>query len=466
MKSDIVGHILSLTPMEFGAHDTNYYVSVITEDIRTVYDDYFSCVFDFFQSIMRIVIFSCFMFYLNWIMACVVLGFSVLSILIPRLVGKKLTGLQKLLSEEIARYVGTIEELFGSFSLVNRFTRRALLRRHDDSCRKREETVFRYQKYRSFVEIFAGLSLYLINIATFIAGIILIYTGNLKLGSFVGLLSYIDLVSVPVRDMIYQFIGIHSSLPLRQKLEGILAAPPADAPALPEGGSHRIELQHVSFCREDFALHDISLRLEPGRKYALVGPSGAGKTTILDLILGRLTGYEGQILLDGQDIRSVDISGILADIGQNAVIFHASGLDNVTVFGSYHSPRLEEYITRTDSEGLMREDFGEAGSKLSGGEKNRIALLRALNRECPILIGDEMFAALDQGSRARLDAYLFQEEQRTVLSVTHDITEEALSPYDEIILLDAGQIVRTGAPDRMIPFVRDYFHSRGIAAQA
>lgn len=456
LKCAVADRFLSLPQEKFHEEDSAYYMSVLTEDIPLLYQDYFLCVFDFFSSIIRVVVYVVFMFCLNPILAAVIFAVCLATVAIPNIGGKRLSALRNEQAEENARYIGKMKEIFEGFILVNPITRKAFAERHEGACQKRESATYRYNRFSSFVEVFAGLSLYIINIAAFVCGLILIQSGLLTVGSFVGLLAFVDLIALPVQDIMYQIIGIRSAGEIKEKIENVLKLPEAA-----EKTKNRLEdsivVRNLSFAREDFVLKDIDLTLKKGRKYAVVGKSGAGKTTLLKLLLGYYEGYEGTITYDGVPQERCELTEMIAEIDQNAVIFNAGARDNITLFGSYESDSFDTYVEALDAGTLMRENFGEAGANISGGEKNKIALLRALNRECRVLFCDEMFSALDEKNKKQISDYLFGRGDLTLVSVTHDIQEEALKFYDEIIVMDGGQILRQGETEIMLPYLKELF---------
>ncbi len=456
LKCAIVDKFLSLSQEKFHEEDSAYYMSVLTEDIPVLYQDYFMCVFDFFNSIIRVVVYLVFMFCLNPVLAAVIFVVCLATVAIPNIGGKRLGTLRNEQVGENARYIGKMKEIFEGFILVNPITRRAFTERHEEACRKREAATYRYNRFSSFVEVFAGLSLYIINIAAFVCGLVLIRLDMLTVGSFVGLLAFVDLIALPVQDIMYQIIGIRSAGEIKEKIEGVLKLPET-AGKTKNRLEDSIVVRNLNFTREDFALKGIDLTLKKGRKYAVVGKSGAGKTTFLKLLLGYYGGYEGTIAYDGVPQEQCELTEMIAEINQNAVIFNAGAKENITLFGSYRSDRLDNYVEALDAGALMRENFGEDGANISGGEKNKIALLRALNRECDVLFCDEMFSALDEQNKKQISDYLSGCDDLTILSVTHDIREEALELYDEIIVMEEGQIVRQGERESMLPFLKEFF---------
>lgn len=456
LKCAVTDKFLSMPQEKFHEEDSAYYMSVLTEDIPVLYQDYFMCVFDFFNSIIRVAIYLLFMFWLNPILAAVIFAVSLATVAIPNIGGKRLGALRNEQVAENARYIGNIKELFEGFILVNPVTRKSFAARHEDACRKREAATYRYNRFSSFVEVFAGLSLYIINIAAFVCGLILIRLDLLTVGSFVGLLAFVDLIALPVQDIMYQIIGIRSAGEIKEKIENVL-----NLPETSERTKNLLEdsivVKGLSFTQEDFTLRGIDLTLKKGRKYAIVGKSGAGKTTLLKLLLGYYGSYEGSIAYDGIPQEQCELTEMIAEINQDAVIFNAGARDNITLFGSYQSDSLDAYVEALDAGALMRESFGEDGVNISGGEKNKIALLRALNRECKVLFCDEMFSALDEKNKKHISDYLAGRKDLTILSVTHDIQEESLMLYDEIIVMDAGQIIRQGTAEIILPFLKELF---------
>ena len=191
------------------------------------------------------------------------------------------------------------------------------------------------------------------------------------------------------------------------------------------------------------------LRLEPGRKVALVGPSGAGKTTIVNLLLRFLNPTAGRVTIDGRDIREYaqdDVRGVFALAGQNAHLFDttiranlllarpsASELELTSALGQ---ARLADWVASLP-DGLDTI-VGEEGMRLSGGQRQRLVLSRALLADAPVLVLDEPTAHLDTATAERLmDDVLDASAGRTVLLITH--RPEGLAQMDEIVELPADR---------------------------
>ncbi len=230
---------------------------------------------------------------------------------------------------------------------------------------------------------------------------------------------------------------------------------------------HQIEFRHVSFAYNDnksgeliYVLKDINLVIPKGKTIALVGQSGSGKSTMVDLIPRYYDVQEGEVLIDGINVKDLavhDLRQLIGNVNQEAILFNASFKDNIR-FGKTDATDEEianaakianayEFITK--SEKGFDTNIGDRGGRLSGGQRQRISIARAILKNPPILILDEATSALDtESERLVQDALEKLMKTRTTVAVAHRLS--TIKHADEICVLHEGRIVERGSHDELI----------------
>ncbi|MGS1093876.1 ABC transporter ATP-binding protein [Aquamicrobium terrae] len=295
--------------------------------------------------------------------------------------------------------------------------------------------------------------------------------GAITVGAVAFTLSLVLRLNMLLGRLMMQLNGILRNLGVLENSKALISQPLGlvDAPDAKElvvaGG--RIDVKNLTFHygKGQGVLDAIDLVVRPGEKVGLVGPSGAGKTTLVNLILRLYDTEGGRIAIDGQDIAAVTQNSLRANIGvvsQETALFHRSLRDNIRlgapdatdaeVIAAAKKAEAHEFILALqDNKGRHGYDafVGERGVKLSGGQRQRVAISRVFLKDAPILILDEATSALDSDVEAAIQENLHRlMEGKTVIAIAHRLS--TIAALDRLVVLDRGRIVEEGTHDELV----------------
>jgi ATP-binding cassette subfamily C protein LapB len=314
---------------------------------------------------------------------------------------------------------------------------------------------------------FAALSANLVYVGTVIVGVYLIAEGELTVGGLIACTIIGGRAMAPLGQVASILTRFHQSKMALETLNGIMRLPVDRTPE--QAYVHRpelkgaVEFKHVVFSypgEKNPALNGVSLRVAPGERVGLIGRVGSGKTTLEKLILGLYEPQEGSVLVDGTDVRQLDPADLRRNIGcvpQDVFLFHGTLRENITLGAAFADDAavlraatvagVEDFATRHPLGYDL--NVGERGEALSGGQRQAVAIARALLLDPPILLLDEPTSAMDNGAEARFMQRLAQQlAGRTLILVTHRASLLAL--VERLVVMDGGRIVADGPKDGVL----------------
>lgn len=321
--------------------------------------------------------------------------------------------------------------------------------------------------YSSITVYFAALAANLVTVGVVIAGVYRIGEGLMTTGALVACTIIAGRAMAPLGQVATILTRFHQARTSLQALDRIMRMPVERAPDA--AFVHRprlegaIEFKNVTFAypgQKLPALVDVSFKVAPGERVALIGRVGSGKTTLEKLILGLYEPGAGAVMVDGTDLRQLDPADLRRNVGcvpQDVFLFQGSLRENITM----GAPFVDDTTMLRAAAIAGVEDFaarhpmgydlnvGERGELLSGGQRQAVAIARALLMEPPILVLDEPTSAMDNGAEARFMARMAKEiPGRTLLLVTHRAS--LLSLVDRLIVMDGGRLVADGPKERVL----------------
>ena len=410
----------------------------------------------------------CVLFYMSTELTLITLLALPVSFYFISKVGRKLRRSSSEAQALIARIVSQFEETISGIRIVKAFNAQRYVRRRMEETNSAHRSIskktFNRLELASPLSEFLGIS---VGMAIFFYGGWMLENGRLDMtiGAFMGYWLFYYQLLEPARSVAHAYALIQRGLVSGERVFGILDMPvtirKSENPIAVSAFNDRIEYRNVCFAyQSEPVLHQINLTVKKGQMVALVGQSGAGKTTMVDLLPRFYDVTDGEILLDGVNVKNYDphdLTGLMGVVTQEAILFNDTVFNNIA-FGA-ENMREEVVINAAKianaHEFIMempdgyRSNIGDRGCKLSGGQRQRISIARAVLKNPPILILDEATSALDtESERLVQDALARLMQNRTSIVIAHRLS--TIQHADLIVVLQKGEIVEQGAHAELI----------------
>ena len=461
----------------FRKENTSTYVSGMTNDAGIIEENYLSSMFTIGEQIFLFIGSLILMLWYSPLLTLIAIGFSLLPVIASVATGRKLVSLEQDVSNRNEKFLAMISEVLTGFSVVKSFNAEGRIGRLlADVNAELEKAKNRRNINKDYVTAIGGFSGATTQLGVFIAGAYLCLKGmGITPGMIFVFTNLMNFIIGPIAQLPALLAKKKASLALIGKMEKALSLEEdLEEEKTDCALEHGVRLQDVEFSYDGTkkVLDHLSFEFEKGKSYAIVGASGCGKSTLLQILLSGISGYQGTVSYDDRDIKSIkpeSLYEVVSTIQQNVFVFNASIRDNVTMFQEFSKEEVDRVIDMAGLRELIKEkgeDYlcGENGSGLSGGEKQRISIARALLRKTKMLLVDEATAALDAETSNRVIKAILALKDMTRVIVTHDLDAGTLEKYDSILTLKNGKIIENGTFEELMKN-KGYFYSLYTVAQ-
>ncbi len=462
----------------FSGENTSLYISALSNDVNTIEQDFIGKLQNTIQVGIAFVGALGLMLWYSPLLTLIAIGFSLIPILVSIVLGDKAAKAEKNVSDQKESYTGILKDALAGFPVIKSFkAEQSITRLHNYSSECVADASRKRTRVNVMVAYSSGIAGAVLQFGVFFVAAAMALSGKgITAGTAIVFVQLLNYVLGPIQSFPVFFAGMKASFSLIGKLADALRKNVPDegdavAPDLTSG----ISIRDLSFAYEEgkSVLNNISMDLKAGGCYALVGGSGSGKSTILNLLMASSRDYQGKILYDGKELKTISAASLydlVSIIQQNVFVFNSTIRNNITMFSDFPEEEIGRAIRLSGLSGLIREkgeDYlcGENGSGLSGGERQRISIARALLRKTPVLFVDEATASLDaETSFEVLDAILKLDGYTRVI-VTHDLDENVLRRCTGLFALKNGMISEQGSFSELMDR-KGYFYSLYTVAQS
>lgn len=467
LRQQLFNHLQSLSLSYFETAPTGDLTYRVTEDVNRIGDSLHKFFHQFIPCILQLVTLLAYIIWLNWQLTLAIFLIAPVMALLIGWFGEHMRRFSYRSQKQLSELSSQLVEIFGGIRLIKAFAAEGeMCRRFNVAAEHNRQAKYNIERLRAIEYPVVGFILSLSVLLLFVLAGWQIQLGNLTGAAFASYAAAVAMLIDPINILANNFndfkqgeASLDRIFELTQIVPTIQEVP--DATVMPEMRGK------VEFCQVDFAyeldrpvLQSLDLVAMPGQMIALVGASGAGKTTLVNLIPRFYDPQGGEIRIDGLDIRRATLSSLRRQIGivpQETTLFSGTIAENIAFGQSEFDPQAVETAAKIANAHQFISQFpqgyqtwvGERGVNLSGGQRQRIAIARAVLLNPKILILDEATSALDSESEALVQEALERIMQgRTVFIIAHRLA--TVRRVDRILVMEKGQVVEAGTHDQLL----------------
>lgn len=471
LRMEIFGHLQRMHMAFFDRNPVGRLVTRVTTDVNVLNETFTSGVVTIFGDVLTLLLIMAVMLQMNARLALVTFAVLPLIILVTRWFRGRVRASYRLIRTAVARINAYLQEHITGMMVLQLFNREEKSYSEFEAINKRhmlafKDAIFAHALFYPLVEILSSIAVALV----LWYGGLQTFTGTITLGVVVAFIQYSQRFYRPIMDLSEKYNVLQEAMASSERVFKLLDTPPEvlspAKPVQPAAALGRIEFRDVWFAytapgqEPEWVLQGVSFTVEPGQTVALVGHTGAGKTTVISLLLRFYDLQKGQILLDGVDIRDMDLQELRRYFGvvlQDPFLFSGTLESNIRL-GSPHVAM--EQVERAAAEvnlsdfieslpGGYQEEVRERGSTLSTGQKQLVSFARALAHSPRVLILDEATSSVDTETEQRVrDALEKMVHGRTSLVIAHRLS--TIQSADRIAVFHKGRLRESGTHQELL----------------
>lgn len=454
LKGDVLKNILNMSIETFAGENAQNYVTMLNNEIDMLVNQFYIERMNFIYSILVLVTSLTALISINPVLAVLIVVTTLTPIISSSLCGGRISLRTNMYTESLRRFNVAVGNLISGYPTikVNKISNAygEILASHNKETASKK---FRASKTEAMINMLIGSLAYLGNILLVGVSIYMILHGKLTFGAMLGAIQISEMLAIPTNSVAYQLNNMASVKSIRMNI-GQMAedfrkkCQNDDKAPTPGEKIQTIEFKDVTFkYGEKLILNHISLKFEAGKKYMILGENGSGKSTLFKLMSRFATNYEGEILINGRELKTLsdDYYNHVGIVLQTPFMFNDTLLNNISLYHNDDESCVMAVLRTLELENFLKHHsltdvYRDTEDNLSGGEKQKLALARVLLRQKEFILLDEATAAVDAASSYVIEKALLENEKLAVINIEHKLIEELMPYYDVIYRLENGRL--------------------------
>ncbi len=466
IKQDIFSKIINGSIEQYRSTHSGKYISILNNDITIIKNEFVNNFFELIFQILSFALSLIIMLRISPMVTGIIMAVSCISMIVVSKISEKLMQQQKKYSESLENITKLISDIFSGILVIRSYNITNKIERIYDN---NDEKVEVHRKNYTITVGIINILMVCFSMISYLTIILFCATSvmnsSLSAGTALIIIQLSNNLTEPINEIISLFSSMNSVKAIGEKIAAIKEREDAADKGKIRKNTYvqGIKVDNVTFGyagKQDVIIKDINLEIQKGKKYAIVGESGSGKTTLLKLLLKYYNDYTGSILIDGDDIQEIESNSycqLVSSMEQDSFIFDETLRDNICLYGTYSEAEIEDAIEKAGLTPVVKRlpqglqtVLGEGGANLSGGECKRVAFARLLLKKTPILLLDEATSNLDNHTTMKIEGLVLNNDELTLISVTHKLIKNILEKYDEVIVLKSGRVIEKGNFEQLI----------------
>ena len=433
------------------------YISLFTNDINLIEQRFFNQIIGLISSIVSILIMGSSFIALNSTLAIAIILFGICTMFVPTLFSNRLNRKNILYSKTVSTFTQRLKEYIVAYPTIKNYAIIGkIVDKFSNVNNATEDTKFESDYELNLANNVGQLIAWFMQFIGVGLGLMMVVNGQIMIGTVIAAQSFASDLASPLQNLVININSIRSVKQIVKRINSLSN----EEQHTEENKDTNIPSQRTELKNYDMVFDSISLSVagqdilkefsfvfEQGKKYLIVGKNGSGKSSIFKVLKKWFNNVDGRITIGGIDIRQLsdeDSSKTVSYLNENVSMFSGNVRDNIVLFSDANDEQFVRAVKDARVEINLNKEIGDEGRNISSGEQRRIEIARSLFASAHILIFDEVVSTLDVETAYDIEDLVLSYRDKTVIFVSHNFSGKLISKYDEILVMDRGELVAHG----------------------